>query len=124
MRPREEPVPAPPLPETFPISDTNQPAFSDLERAWTKQARDTRATLAGTADWTRTVTRRFEQGDTVIVVTATRADIATQMLSHEVHHRAQAMAMLRQFGADAQNLDYIAFAARREEFPRDTAPRA
>jgi uncharacterized damage-inducible protein DinB len=45
------------------------------------------------------------------------------MLLHEVHHRAQAMATLRQLGVEAQNLDYMTFAAKREEFPKDAAPR-
>jgi uncharacterized damage-inducible protein DinB len=123
MRLREEPLPPPPLPDTFPVSETKQPTFADLEKAWTEQAKQTRATLAGIRDWTRTVPRRFEQGDKIVISTASKADIATQMLMHEVHHRAQAMAMLRQLGVEAQNLDYISFAARREEYPKDKAPR-
>ena len=119
---REEPIPPPPLPDTFPISETRQPTFADLDKAWTEQARETRATLARIKDWSRTVSRRIEQGDKVIISTASKADIATQMLMHEVHHRAQAMAMLRQLGVDAQNLDYISFTARREEYPKDKAP--
>ncbi|MGQ0549944.1 MAG: DinB family protein [Armatimonadota bacterium] len=39
------------------------------------------------------------------------------MLLHEVHHRAQAMAMLRQLGVEAQNLDYIQFVRRVREEP-------
>ncbi len=122
MRLREEPLPPPPLPDTFPISEIRQPTFPDLEKVWTEQAKRTRATLAGTKDWNRTLSRRFEQGDKVIISTASKADIATQMLMHEVHHRAQVMAMLRQLGIEAQNLDYISFAARREEYPKDNAP--
>jgi uncharacterized damage-inducible protein DinB len=122
MRLREEPLPPPPLPDTFPIGETKQPTFADLEKVWTEQAKHTRATLAATKDWTRTVPRRFEQGDKIVITTASKADIATQMLMHEVHHRAQVMAMLRQFGVEAQNLDYIGFAARREEYPKDKAP--
>ncbi|HKW85833.1 MAG TPA: DinB family protein, partial [Nitrospiraceae bacterium] len=86
---REEPLPPPPLPDNFPISETRQPAFADLEKAWTAQAKETRATLAGTKDWSRTVSRRFEQGDKVIISTTSKADLATQLLMHEVHHRAQ-----------------------------------
>ena len=37
--------------------------------------------------------------------TATRG-IAGQLLFHEVHHRAQVMAMLRQADVAAENLDY------------------
>jgi uncharacterized damage-inducible protein DinB len=123
MRLREEPVPPPPLPETFPISEAKQPAFADLEKIWTEQAKHTRATLAGTQDWNRTLTRRFEQGDKIVITTASKAEIATQLLLHEVHHRAQAMAMLKQLGVEAQNLDYIGFVARREEYPKDKAPK-
>ncbi|HKV44310.1 MAG TPA: DinB family protein [bacterium] len=32
--------------------------------------------------------------------------LAGQILFHEIHHRAQIMAMLRQAGVAAQNLDY------------------
>jgi uncharacterized damage-inducible protein DinB len=39
-------------------------------------------------------------------VRATAGGIAGQMLFHEVHHRAQVMAMLRQVGVAAENLDY------------------
>ena len=121
---REEPVPPFPLPDTFPISEIKQPAFADLEKVWTAQANETRAMLAGISDWTKTVSRRVEQGDKVIVTTTSKADLAMQLLMHEVHHRAQAMAMLRQLGVEAQNLDYGAFASRREEYPKDKAPRA
>lgn len=124
MRLRGEPVPPPPLSDTFPISETRQPTFADLEQAWTAQAPQTRATLARTTDWATTLTRRIEQGDKVVITTASKAEIAVQMLMHEVHHRAQVMAMLRQLGVEAQNLDYIGFVARREEYPKDRAPRA
>jgi uncharacterized damage-inducible protein DinB len=49
----------------------------------------------------------------VVTLTATKAAIATQLLLHEVHHRAQAMAILRQLGVPAQDLDYIVFVQRR-----------
>jgi uncharacterized damage-inducible protein DinB len=59
-----------------------------------------------------------------VVTTVSKGEIGVQMLMHEVHHRAQVMAMLKQLGVEAQNLDYIAFVARREEYPKDKAPRA
>ena len=37
---------------------------------------------------------------------ATAGGVASQLLFHEVHHRAQVMAMLRQVGVAAENLDY------------------
>ncbi|HLY21135.1 MAG TPA: DinB family protein [bacterium] len=124
MRLRGEPLPPPPLNDDFPINETRQPTFADLEKVWTAQAPQTRATLAGTTDWSKTVTRRLEQGDKVAIVTVSKAEIGVQMLMHEVHHRAQVMAMLKQLGVEAQNLDYIGFVARREEYPKDKAPRA
>jgi len=39
-------------------------------------------------------------------MTATAGDIATQLVLHEVHHRAQAMAMLRHLGRPVQDIDY------------------
>lgn len=118
---REAPIP--PFDEHYPISEKQQPTFADLERMWTALAQESRATLVGITDWNDTVTRRIERQSKIIVSTATKADVATQLLLHEVHHRAQAMAMLRQLGVEAQNLDYMAFAAKREEFPRDAASR-
>jgi uncharacterized damage-inducible protein DinB len=52
-----------------------------------------------------------------VLYSATLGDIATQLVLHEVHHRAQAMAMLRQFGVAAQNLDYYIFVRREREEP-------
>ena len=123
MRLRGEPLPPPPLADNFPINEGRQPTFADLEKVWTAQAPETRATLAQTTDWSTSRTRRFEQGDKIVETTATKDEIAVQMLMHEVHHRAQAMSMLRQLGVTAQDLDYIAFVARREEYPKDKAPR-
>lgn len=123
MRLRGEPLPPPPLGDDFPISEKRQPAFADLEKVWTAQVPRTRAALANTTDWTTTVTRRFEQGDKVVVTTVSKDEIGAQMLMHEVHHRAQVMAMLKQLGVEAQNLDYIGFVAKREEYAKDKAPR-
>src|SRR5271155_889708 len=122
MRLRGEPLPPPPpIAETFPISETNQPTFADLEQAWTAQAKQTRAVLAETTDWNTLMHRRVEQDGKIVVYTLSKEEIATQMLLHEVHHRAQAMAMLRQLGMPAQNLDYARFVVRREESPESGA---
>jgi uncharacterized damage-inducible protein DinB len=112
MRLREERLPAW---EDWPITEERLPMFSDLETAWTAQAPKTRGTLAAITDWSRSVTARVTLPDKHLVLTATKADIATQLLLHEVHHRAQAMAMLRQLGLGAQDLDYIGFVQKREE---------
>jgi uncharacterized damage-inducible protein DinB len=112
MRLREERLP--PW-EDWPITEERQPTFSDLEAVWTAQAPKTRGTLAAITDWSRSVTARLTLPDKHLLLTATNADIATQLLLHEVHHRAQAMAMLRQYGLAAQDLDYIGFVQTREE---------
>jgi uncharacterized damage-inducible protein DinB len=115
MRMREELLPAW---EDWPIAEERLPTFPDLETIHTAQARQTRATLAGTKDWDRAVTTQVVRGDKIFTLTATKADIAMQLLLHEVHHRAQAMAMLRQLGVAAQDLDYIGFVQKREEHAR------
>ncbi|HXX39197.1 MAG TPA: DinB family protein [bacterium] len=106
MRLREEPLP--PVAE-WPMNEERLQTLADLERVWAPQSRQTRATLAETKDWDRAVTCRLIRPDQTVRLTATKADIAVQLLMHEVHHRAQAMAMLRQLGVEAQNLDYIRF---------------
>ncbi len=120
MRMRGEPLPALPLQETFPISETNQPTFAELAETWTEQSKETRSALAQTTDWNAPMHRRVEEGGKTVVYTLRKGEIATQMLLHEVHHRAQAMAMLRQLGVPAQDVDYAGFVVRREEHPNDT----
>jgi len=114
MRIREQPLP--PFTD-WPISAERQPTFPDLERAWGVQSQQTRATLAETTDWERAVTSRVVRPDRTSLLTATKGDLALQLLMHEVHHRAQAMAMLRQLGVEAQNLDYIRLVQRSEDLP-------
>ncbi|MEZ6235249.1 MAG: DinB family protein [Phycisphaerales bacterium] len=89
------------------IRDEAPPAFDALERAWSEQAVRTRGALAMARDWDATLEYQVTDDDGVrIVVTATPRDIATQLVLHEVHHRAQAMNMLRQMGVKAEDLDY------------------
>jgi uncharacterized damage-inducible protein DinB len=106
-----------PLPprEDWPINEVKYPTFAALEATWTEQAKRTRAVLASIADWDRPLEYRALQSNKTIVVNATTGDVVTQLLFHEVHHRAQAMAMLRLLGIEAQNLDYSLFMYRRRE---------
>ena len=106
MRLREERLP--PVAE-WPISEERQPTFVSLESAWGALSERTRMTLAHTSDWDHRVTTELVLPQKTLRLTASKADIATQLLLHEVHHRAQAMAMLRQLGVAAQDLDYIGF---------------
>ncbi|HLN14348.1 MAG TPA: DinB family protein [bacterium] len=109
-----------PLPPTgeWPFSEAKQPTLADLEPVWAAQSAEIRAALARTTDWDREVTARLVRESGPVRLTATKGDIAVQILLHDVHHRAQAMAMLRQLGVDAQNLDYIRFTQRAEPDPR------
>ncbi|HEV8339780.1 MAG TPA: DinB family protein [bacterium] len=107
VRLREEPMPRPFSWKDLPM---NQHAtFAELERAWTEQAPQTRATLAGLTDLDKVVETRMYGHKRVRILRATKRDVATQLLLHEVHHRAQAMAMLRHLGLEAQDLDYLHF---------------
>jgi uncharacterized damage-inducible protein DinB len=115
--------PSTPLPprDQWPITEERLPTFRDLETVWAEQAPRTRALLAGIKDWDAMVEYKMTLPTTppgkVVVVTALRSDLFMQMAMHEVHHRAQVMAMLRQLGIAAQNLDYTAFATKRREEP-------
>jgi uncharacterized damage-inducible protein DinB len=83
-------------------------------RKW-YQAQQTRAALQEVQDWSRPVeyVSRFGGRDRRYRTTA--AGIATQLLFHEVHHRAQVMFMLRQMGYPAENLDYSVLAFQAED---------
>ena len=109
--------PIPPRPE-WPINADRLPTFGALEPVWTAQEPRTRALLAGIGDWTQSrewLSIAPPPGKRVVLA-ATLSDLVTQLVLHEVHHRAQAMAMLRQLGTAAQNLDYsILMFSRREE---------
>lgn len=92
-----------------PVNDEAPPSLADLEAAWKVQSARTRAALAaawGPVDassasptWMTPMDYRVIDDDKrEMWVTASKADVFTQLAFHEVHHRAQAMAMLRQLG--------------------------
>lgn len=98
----------------WPIQDEKPPALAVLEAAWTEQVGRTREALRGVRDWDATIEYRVTEPDgRRIIVTTSAADIFTQLAMHEVHHRAQAMNMLRQLGVAAQDLDFNEFMYRR-----------
>lgn len=95
----------------WPVQYERPPEFAALEQMWRTQAPRTRACLAGERDWSRRIewiSRRNEAGKRYHVTT-TAADMATQLMLHEVHHRAQALAMLRQMGDGAPIVEDIDF---------------
>jgi len=105
--------------QEWPIQDEIPPPFATLEAAWQKQAQTTRETLAAVKDWNQQIEYRVTPDlanvARPVIVTTTPGDIAMQMVVHEVHHRAQAMTMLRQLGIAAQDLDYNTFMNKRRE---------
>ena len=111
---RIEGRPVPPY-EQFPFQDENPPPFAALETAWTQQAGRTRDVLRSVHDWNAEMEYRSMWGDPPPIVVASAADLFTQLAFHEVHHRAQAMNMLRQLGVTPGDIDYSAIMFQRRE---------
>jgi len=89
-----------------PFTVERQPEFEPFAAAWERRAPQSRQALATLGDPARSVEFTSRVGGKALRVRATAGGIAGQLLFHEVHHRAQVMAMLRQAGVAAENLDY------------------
>lgn len=98
--------------EQWPISYENPPEFAVIERTWEPQAKAVREAIARERDWTRLIAYESFADDhgKRYTITATAGDFMAQLAFHEVHHRAQAMAMIRMLGnaAPVEDLDYNA----------------
>jgi uncharacterized damage-inducible protein DinB len=104
--------------EEWPIQQEHPPAFEVLEAAWTEQADHTRAAIHAVRDWIADLEYQVTADDgRPEIVTASAADIFTQLALHEVHHRAQVMNMLRHLGVPADDLDFNSFFERRAASP-------
>ncbi len=102
--------------DQWPIQQENPPPFARLEAAWVEQAEDTQAALSAVRDWTANLEYRVTpDNDRPQIVTTSAVDIFTQLVLHEVHHRAQAMNMLRHLGVAVEDLDFNAFMFKRRE---------
>ncbi len=114
---RGEKVPAEPSDRPFTrFLDTD---FASLEQAWKVQVEETRRTLREITDWTRPIEYAPTNSPRpTLRIRTTTGGVATQLLFHEIHHRAQAMAMLRQLGVPAENLDYSILAFQRVDVPQ------
>ncbi|MDR7482142.1 MAG: DinB family protein [Armatimonadota bacterium] len=108
--------PAPPIGER-PFARYAGEPFEPLERAWAAQAEETRRTLQAVGDWSRPVEYVASLGGRPRRFRTTTGGVAVQLLFHEVHHRAQVMAMLRQMGIAAENLDYSVLGFQVEDIP-------
>ena len=83
--------------EEWSIHYASPPEFEVVQANWSHQSRRTRAMIAGEADWNRVISWSSfpdEQGRRCQIST-TAGEIVTQLVLHEVHHRAQLMSMLR-----------------------------
>lgn len=99
-----------------PFSPDNDPetthgaalGFEDLERSWLAQSAQTRASLEAVTDWetARVCTTVWEGREHRY--SASASDLFAQLALHEVHHRAQAMHMLRRLGVETGEIDYNA----------------
>ncbi len=90
----------------WPIRDEAPPPFPALEAAWIEQAPRTRAALGAMRDWSTDLEYRVDGDQGARIIAASPSDIFTQLVLHEVHHRAQAMNMLRQLGIAAEDIDF------------------
>ncbi len=99
--------------DEWPIRDEAPPEFEILESTWRTQAVLVRKALESERDWSRPIHYRSFPNDQGrrFDITASAADLVTQLLLHEVHHRAQVMAMIRLLAAEGsaapvQDIDF------------------
>jgi uncharacterized damage-inducible protein DinB len=104
--------------EDRPFRDERYPDFPGLEADWRELAEGTPAWLQSETDWERRIEDVYVgriPGRKPMRIVTTPERIAFQMFYHEVHHRAQVMAMLRQLGRPVENLDFSRWAYQRTE---------
>ncbi len=89
-----------------PFTEAALPTFEPLVSAWEQQSARTRAAINSLGDIRRPVEFISRVGPVPMRARATAGEIVLHMALHEVHHRAQVMAMLRQVGVRAENIDY------------------
>jgi uncharacterized damage-inducible protein DinB len=94
-----------------------------LVAAWGELNPQTRQALTGLGDGARRIEYTNRSFTPPQRIRATAAGVAAQLLFHEVHHRAQVPAMLRQLGGAAQDLDYGALMFETDRLNRAARPR-
>ena len=105
--------------EEWPIKDESPPPFPVLEASWTEQAARTRQALSAVREWGTDLEYEVTVDDgRPAIITASPGDIFTQLFQHEVHHRAQAMVLLRSLGVSVGDVDFNTLMYKR----RDVAP--
>ncbi|HLW60718.1 MAG TPA: DinB family protein [bacterium] len=89
-----------------PFTAERLPDLGSLKDAWSTLNPLTRRAMAALGNGSREIlyaSRVLSPGKRL---RGTAGGVASQLLFHEVHHRAQVMTMLRHFGVAAENLDY------------------
>ncbi len=94
------------LPEDNPFDYERLPDLEPFLAAWDRQRPATREALAAIGDPNRPVEYITKFFTPPMRVRTVAGGIAGQLLFHEIHHRAQVMAMLRHAGVRAENLEY------------------
>ena len=106
VRGRTEPL-DPAAPEDDPDIGGGVPLpFDVLESGWLVQAAQTSADLAAVTDWDTPQIYTTTWEGRPYAYRASPADIFSQLAFHEVHHRAQALHMLRRLGVETTEVDY------------------
>ena len=93
-------------PKDSPFTVERMPDLAPFLAAWDRQRATTRDVLASLGDPNRRIEYVTAAFGTPTRIRTTAGGAAGQLLFHEIHHRAQVMAMLRQAGVAAENLDY------------------
>ncbi len=83
-------------------------SFEVLEPTWEREAKEHRGAIAAVRDWDSATIYTTIWEDRPYRYRASPADIFTQLVLHEVHHRAQALHILRHLGVSTEEIDYNA----------------
>lgn len=101
---------------SYPFTTERCPEFPSVEAAWRNLEGTTVETIQAEKEWDRPIEFRVPiPSKQVFRVKASPIKIFTQFAYHEVHHRAQVMAMLRQVGAPVETLDFLLLACEATE---------
>jgi len=92
----------------WPVKYEKPPELDAIVHGWSEQAKATRAFITAPHDWDKpfTYTTAPEPGETQQIVAVTFNELFTQLAFHEIHHRSQLMAMLRQCGKPVGEVDF------------------
>lgn len=78
------------------------PPFAAIDEGWKRQTARTTAAIQRVRDWSAPVVYTVDRDDgRRFRIAATAGDLFTQLALHEVHHRAQALNILRHLSAPA-----------------------